>query len=164
MKGDRTMAVRLNNTTVLGDSRPAASTTVVSQSTSGLLALEAGDVIDVLVILFLGYIAYHAFRIWIDSRIAEESADMPEQELGDEGGGAAASRLGTLLPLFRNLVLIVVVVSIALIVLMELGINVGPLFAGAGIVGDSDPLAEFGETELKMRVMLEALAAAAAGP
>ena len=38
------------------------------------------------------------------------------------------------------------------------------LYAGAGIVGDSDPLAEFGETELKMRVMLEALAAAAAGP
>jgi moderate conductance mechanosensitive channel len=37
--------------------------------------------------------------------------------------------------LFRNFILIVVVVTIVLIVLMEFGINVGPLFAGAGIVG-----------------------------
>jgi isochorismate synthase len=37
------------------------------------------------------------------------------------------------------------------------------VFAGAGIVSDSDPEAELGETELKMRVMLEALASAAAG-
>lgn len=38
------------------------------------------------------------------------------------------------------------------------------VFAGAGIVGDSDPQAELGETELKMRVMLEALASAAVTP
>ena len=43
--------------------------------------------------------------------------------------------MATLLPLFRNFVLIVLIVTIALIVLMEFGINVGPLFAGAGIVG-----------------------------
>ena len=32
------------------------------------------------------------------------------------------------------------------------------LFAGAGIVAQSDPQAEFAETELKLRTMLEALA------
>jgi isochorismate synthase len=37
------------------------------------------------------------------------------------------------------------------------------IFAGAGIVSDSDPRAELGETELKMRVMLEALASAGSG-
>ena len=95
--------------------------------------------LDVMVIIFVGYIIYHAFRIWIDTKIREEAGDeveMEEEELGGEGGGASsASRLATLLPLFRNFMLIVVVVTILLIVLMQVGINVGPLFAGAGIVG-----------------------------
>jgi small-conductance mechanosensitive channel len=92
--------------------------------------------LDVIVIMFIGYIIYHVFRIWIDTKIAEETGDMPEAELGDEGGGASsASRLATLLPLFRNFILAVVVVTIGLIALLELGINVSPLFAGAGVVG-----------------------------
>lgn len=95
----------------------------------------ADRLLDIMIIIFLGYIVYHAFRIWIDSKIREETGDQEEAELGDEGGGSSASRLATLLPLFRNIILIVVVVTILLIVLMQIGINVGPLFAGAGIVG-----------------------------
>ncbi|WP_435368849.1 mechanosensitive ion channel family protein [Pseudophaeobacter arcticus] len=90
---------------------------------------------DVIVILFLGYIVYHTARIWIDSKIDDEVGDVPEAELGDEGGHGGASRLATLLPLFRGVILAVVVVSIILIVLLELGVNVSPLFAGAGVVG-----------------------------
>ncbi len=96
----------------------------------------ADRLLDIMVIIFIGYVVYHAFRIWIDTKIEAEVGDQPEAELGDEGSGASsASRLATLLPLFRNFILIVVVVTIILIVLMEFGINVGPLFAGAGIVG-----------------------------
>ncbi len=91
--------------------------------------------LDVTVIIFIGYIVYHAFRIWIDNKIAEEAVDAPDAELGDEGGGSSASRLATLLPLFRNFILLVVVVAMALIALLEVGINVSPLFAGAGVVG-----------------------------
>jgi small-conductance mechanosensitive channel len=103
------------------------STQMVESFTNRLL--------DVMVILFIGYIIYHAFRIWIDNKIAEEQGDAEEGELGDEGGGSSASRLATLLPLFRNFILVVLVVTIGLIILMELGVNVGPLFAGAGVVG-----------------------------
>lgn len=92
-------------------------------------------ILDVMVIIFVGYIVFHAFRIWIDGKIAEEQGDIVEGELGDEGGGSSASRLATLLPLFRNFMLIIVIVTIILIILLELGINVGPLFAGAGVVG-----------------------------
>ncbi|MGB5864808.1 MAG: mechanosensitive ion channel domain-containing protein [Sulfitobacter sp.] len=92
-------------------------------------------VLDIMIIIFIGYVVYHAFRIWIDTKIAEECEDEIEAEPGDEGGASSASRLATLLPLFRNFTLIVVVVTILLIVMMEAGINVGPLFAGAGIVG-----------------------------
>ena len=94
-----------------------------------------GDLLDVISILFIGYIVYNLFRIWIDSKIAEESVDAAEAGLGDEGGATTASRLATLLPLFRGAILAVVVVSIGLIALLELGINVSPLFAGAGVVG-----------------------------
>jgi len=96
-------------------------------------ALSRG--LDVVTILFIGYILYHFFRIWIDTRIAEETVDVGESEMGDEGGMTGASRLATLLPLFRGAILAVVIVSIALIALMEVGINVSPLFAGAGVVG-----------------------------
>ena len=92
--------------------------------------------LDVMVILFIGYILFHFFRVWIDTKIAEETDDgAAEAELGDEGGEAGQSRLATLLPLFRGAILAVVVVTIALIALMEIGINVSPLFAGAGVVG-----------------------------
>ncbi|WP_323775891.1 mechanosensitive ion channel family protein [Leisingera sp.] len=97
--------------------------------------MAADRVIDVTVILFIGYIVYHLFRIWIDSKIDEEAGEVEPGELGDEGGAGGASRLATLLPLFRGAILAVVLVSIVLIVLLELGINVSPLFAGAGVVG-----------------------------
>ena len=95
----------------------------------------AQRLLDIVVIIFLGYVAYYAFRIWIDRKIADEQGDMGEGELGDEGGGTSASRLATLLPLFRNFILILIVLTIFLIALMDLGVNVGPLFAGAGILG-----------------------------
>ena len=94
-----------------------------------------GRSMDIITILFIGYVVYHFFRIWIDSKIAEEAPDPGEVELGDEGGAGGASRLATLLPLFRGAILAVVVVAIGLIVLLEVGINVSPLFAGAGVVG-----------------------------
>ncbi|UWQ80093.1 mechanosensitive ion channel [Leisingera sp. S132] len=102
---------------------------------SWLRTTAAERVVDVTVILFIGYIVYHLFRIWIDSKIDEEVGDVSESELGDEGGAGGASRLATLLPLFRGAILAVVLVSIVLILLLELGINVSPLFAGAGVVG-----------------------------
>ena len=91
------------------------------------------DIIDK---LFIGYIAYHGVRIWLDQRIEEEGADAPMAEPGDEGGGAsAASRLGTLLPLFRSFILLVIGLSVVLLIAVDFGVNVAPLFAGAGIVG-----------------------------
>ncbi len=92
--------------------------------------------LDVVVILFIGYIVFHVFRIWIDTKIRDEQGDEGEEaELGDEGGANSASRLATLLPLFRSIILIVIIVTIALIALLEMGVNVSPLFAGAGVVG-----------------------------
>ncbi|MEM7745795.1 MAG: mechanosensitive ion channel family protein [Pseudomonadota bacterium] len=91
---------------------------------------------DVIDILFLGYLVFHAVRIWVDTKIAEEIGDEDPNEIAEgEGGGAGATRLATILPLFRNFLLISIVVGILLLLLVEFGVNVAPLFAGAGIVG-----------------------------
>ncbi|MCP4818712.1 MAG: mechanosensitive ion channel family protein [Shimia sp.] len=117
---------------------------VVAGVYAAVLAFGAGDMmtdsfsdrfLDVAVIIFLGYIIFHVFRIWVDQKIRDEQGEEIEGELGDEGGANSASRLATLLPLFRAVMLLVIVISIILIVLLELGVNVSPLFAGAGVVG-----------------------------
>ena len=46
-----------------------------------------------------------------------------------------SARIRTLLPLFRKVVFTVLAVMVSLIVLSEMGINIGPLLAGAGVVG-----------------------------
>ncbi len=99
----------------------------------GSIAEMAQDLLDV---AFIGYVVYHAVRIWIDQKIEEETGPEQELEPGDEGGAAAASsRLGTLLPLFRSFILIIIATTSVLLILMEFGVNVAPLFAGAGVVG-----------------------------
>jgi len=90
---------------------------------------------DVVVILFIAYIVYHTFRIWIDNKIFEEQGEIVEVDIGGEGGGEGGSRLSTLLPLFKITMLTVIAVTFGLILFSELGINVSPLFAGAGVVG-----------------------------
>jgi len=92
--------------------------------------------LDVIVVLFGAYIAYRAVELWIDSKVAEEDPHAGEEaEIGGEPGGAGASRLATLLPIFRNFLLITIVTIAGMIALSEMGVNIAPLFAGAGVVG-----------------------------
>lgn len=96
------------------------------------------QIVSVITIGFMAYIVYHAFRIWIDNKIADEDGDQIELlpvEHDGEGGTASASRLSTLLPLFRVVVLSVIIATFGMILLLQLGINVTPLFTGAGVVG-----------------------------
>ncbi|UKJ73755.1 mechanosensitive ion channel domain-containing protein [Azospirillum brasilense] len=46
-----------------------------------------------------------------------------------------SARVRTLLPLLRNAFLVVLVTMVSLITLSELGVNIAPLLAGAGVVG-----------------------------
>ncbi|WP_108883318.1 mechanosensitive ion channel domain-containing protein [Anderseniella sp. Alg231-50] len=92
--------------------------------------------LDVIVVLFGAYIAYRAVELWIDSKVEEEDPHAGEEaEVGGEPGGAGATRLATLLPIFRNFLLITIVTIAGMIALSEMGVNIAPLFAGAGVVG-----------------------------
>lgn len=52
-----------------------------------------------------------------------------------EGGVELSARAKTLLPLLHKALLIVVTTIVSFIVLSEIGVNIGPLLAGAGVVG-----------------------------
>jgi small-conductance mechanosensitive channel len=88
--------------------------------------------LSILAILLLSFIGWQLIKARIDQKLREE---MPEHDEDAEEGGAGGSRMGTLLVLLRKFVLTVMVVIVALIILASLGINIGPLIAGAGVVG-----------------------------
>jgi len=48
---------------------------------------------------------------------------------------ARSARLRTLLPMFRSALMVAICVLVALIVLSEIGLNIAPLLAGAGVLG-----------------------------
>ena len=94
--------------------------------------------IDILLATALCWLGYDAVTRWINKRIEEEGG-VPEggeaEELGGEGGGAGATRMATLLPIFRYVVVIILFSIAVMIILSELGFDIGPIFAGAGVVG-----------------------------
>ncbi|GGE86177.1 hypothetical protein GCM10007285_12200 [Stappia taiwanensis] len=95
------------------------------------------NLFEISLVIFASYMAYHAVAITIDRQIAREtggSNGKPDEDTG-EVGGKGETRLATLLPLFRNFLLITIVVIAAMLALSELGVNIAPLFAGAGVVG-----------------------------
>jgi len=103
-------------------------------SLSGNRVVEAIN--QIVIISFLAYIAFQAVKVKIDDRIAAEGGGAAGVEPGDEGGAAGkASRLATLLPIFRNFLLAVIAAIAGMVVLSELGVDIAPLFAGAGVVG-----------------------------
>ena len=113
---------------------------IFSLNPSGLGAQIYDAIIDIGVILIIAYFVWEIARAAIDQRMAEESPHHDEGEgegaaMGDEGGHAAASRLSTLLPLVRTTFMIVLALVVFFVVLSELGVNVGPLIAGAGVIG-----------------------------
>jgi small-conductance mechanosensitive channel len=105
-----------------------------------LVALTASDntatrlargVITAVVILLIAEFIWRIIKTAIDQKVAEVS--VPGQADSEEGRRRA--RLRTLLPIARNLILIVLMVIAALMALSAMGVEIGPLVAGAGVVG-----------------------------
>lgn len=101
-------------------------------------AAWGGRIFDFLVVAFAGWILYDMAKIAIDRKIASED---PSDALagadieGDVPMATAKTRLATLLPLVRVFVLTTIVVTIIMMALTQVGVNITPIFAGAGVVG-----------------------------
>jgi small-conductance mechanosensitive channel len=88
-------------------------------------------VFSAVVILLVADMLWQATRAAIDCKLAE--AVEPGQPNTEEARRRA--RLRTLLPIFRNILFVVVIAVGALMALAALGVEIGPLIAGAGVVG-----------------------------
>jgi small-conductance mechanosensitive channel len=87
---------------------------------------------DILVTVLVCYVAWE----WINAAIQKRlKLEMPDDDEEMEEGGAGGSRIGTLLLLLRKFMLSVIVVMVTMIILSRLGIDIGPLIAGAGVIG-----------------------------
>ncbi|MEL6966995.1 MAG: mechanosensitive ion channel domain-containing protein [Pseudomonadota bacterium] len=93
--------------------------------------------LDVVLSAVLCWIAYRAVSIFVDRRLEEEGGvpEANEEEIGGEGGGAGATRMATLLPIMRYALVTVIFFVAGMVILSRLGVDIAPIFAGAGVVG-----------------------------
>ncbi len=95
------------------------------------------EFLDTLVILFVAWFLYRAVVIYIDHQLSEQDlGPASEEESGDnEMGGQSTSRIGTLLPLVRNVFVVTIIILAVMVILSNAGVDIAPLFAGAGVIG-----------------------------
>ncbi|GLK77499.1 mechanosensitive ion channel protein MscS [Methylopila jiangsuensis] len=86
-------------------------------------ARVATSVISAGLIVLIGLAAYLAMSSWVEYR------------LNPNAGAAPTARERTLLTLFRNAFTIVLAVLVVMLALSEIGVNIAPLLAGAGVLG-----------------------------
>jgi small-conductance mechanosensitive channel len=89
--------------------------------------------LNAIVIVLIADFAWHVIRAAIDRKLTQ-TLD-PAYADPDSEQARRQSRLRTLLPILRNMLFIVLVIMAGLMALSSMGIEIGPLIAGAGVVG-----------------------------
>jgi len=93
---------------------------------NGLGGRVASAITVIVVTILLAVLVWEGVNASIEQHLARLAA---------EAHLARAGRLRTLLPMLRTTLLITIVLVVALTILSELGINIAPLLAGAGVIG-----------------------------
>ncbi|MCF6322463.1 MAG: mechanosensitive ion channel [Rhizobiaceae bacterium] len=109
-------------------------------ASAGVGAQIAGRFFEASLVIAIGYLIWEFITLLINRKLAAEMTaagfDLDDEEPGGgEGGGAGGSRLSTVLPMIRFTLQITIVVMTVLIALANIGVDITPLLAGAGILG-----------------------------
>ncbi|NKJ04831.1 mechanosensitive ion channel family protein [Rhizobium sp. SG741] len=100
-------------------------------SSESIIGRIARGVLSGIVILLVADLVWHLMKTYIDAKLMESlPADSDSEEMK-----ASRARLQTLLPIFRNILAVAIGIIAIMMVLSGLGIQIGPLIAGAGVVG-----------------------------
>jgi len=107
------------------------------ESTTALLVGEriSGALYDISLTLILTWTLWGAVRISIERKLSDENTASGDEKGASDGGGLGGSRTQTILPIIRFFVQITLATMAVLITLSALGVNIGPLVAGAGVIG-----------------------------
>ena len=94
----------------------------------------AANGVQFLLVIAIGYIIWEFVNLWVNNKLAEEQ---PDEEQGEdvEAGGAGKSRLASVLPLIHMALQVTIVTITVLLAISQLGVNIAPLLAGAGVLG-----------------------------
>jgi len=88
-------------------------------------------VLSAVVILLIADLSWHTIKAAIDRKLAQ-SVDLG---LPNTDEARRQARLRTLLPIFRNVLFVVVIAVAVLMALAAMGVEIGPLIAGLSVVG-----------------------------
>jgi small-conductance mechanosensitive channel len=94
-------------------------------------------VFESLIALALGLTVWRFASSYIENKINESTPDTDETEESDDEWGATADRgrSYTILPMVRKFIATTLLVMVTLVILSAIGVDIGPLLAGAGVVG-----------------------------
>lgn len=98
---------------------------------AGIVSKLARAVLQVGAAVLLGWTFWQGSKLALDRYAAGEEG----LEGGDDGMGKPGSRLETVLPVIRGFIFIAIVAISAMTALSAVGVDIGPLLAGAGILG-----------------------------
>ena len=85
--------------------------------------------------LFTAFVVWELFRYATDAYVRSLARKNAGAGGADAGSGAVATRFDTLMPMIRVTVAILIGTITVLIALGDLGVDIGPLLAGASVVG-----------------------------
>ncbi len=94
-------------------------------------------VFESLIAMALGLTVWRFASSYIEKKMQETIPETDEENEGDDEWGAAASRgrSFTILPMLRKFIATTLLTMVVLVVLSAIGVDIGPLLAGAGVVG-----------------------------
>lgn len=97
----------------------------------------ASNMMGFVLILASGYMAWEFTNLVINKKLAREleASGITEDQEGGEGGGAGLTRVATILPILQMTLQATIIVLTVLLALSQLGVNITPLLAGAGVLG-----------------------------
>lgn len=92
--------------------------------------------INAAIVVLLADFCWHLLRSWIDQQVVTANAHAGSAHgVADTPEARRYARLRTLFPILKNVLFVVIIVLTGMIALSAMGFEIGPLIAGAGVVG-----------------------------
>ncbi len=104
-------------------------TSMLESASNSFAQKMFGLAIDIVFAFLIAELLWTAIATAIDQKLATIAPPVPGHAPGPE------ARIATLLPMIRKVLMVTIFVMVVLIILSSIGINIGPILAGAGVVG-----------------------------